>query len=423
MQTQRLRDDRDFRRFWTARTLSIAGAVFTYVALPVIVYDLTGSPLVTSLVATFEALPYLLFGLVAGALADRLDRKRVMVVADFANAAILASIPVAAWLDSLTVPHVLVAAFASHSVFVFFDTANLGALPVLVGRDRMVAANSAIWGAASLLDVLMPAAAGALLAVVSAPTLISVDALTFVASALLIRSIARAMTGRDPSATTAGLAALRGEVADGLRWLVAHAGVRTMTIIGACQSFAGGAFMGQWVVWADQELDVQQGDAQLGVIFAGWGVGGVLATVAMPRLVRRVGTAKVVLATLPLSAALGVATAFASNVWVAAVLLAAWGFAYMLVVVNSVTFRQQVTPEQLLSRVNATGRMLSFGVGWPLGAVVGGIVAEVYGPSAGILAGALVIVIGVVVAWTSPIRAGVDDAGGAQRSRGDHDHG
>jgi MFS family permease len=382
--------------------------VFTYVALPVIVYDLTGSPLVTSLVATFEALPYLMFGLIAGALADRLDRKRVMVVADLTNAAILGSIPVAAWLDGLTVPHVLVAAFASQAVFVFFDTANLGALPVLVGRDRIVTANSAIWGAASLLDVVMPAAAGALLAVVSAPTLIAIDALTFLASALLIRSIVRTLSGRDPSATSAGLAALRGEVADGLRWLVAHAGVRTMTIIGACQSFAGGAFMGQWVVWADQELDVQQGDARLGAIFAGWGVGGVLATVAMPRLVRRFGTANVVLATLPLSAALGVATALASNVWAAAVLLGAWGFAYMLVVVNSVTFRQQVTPEELLSRVNATGRMLSFGLGWPLGAVVGGIVAEASGPSAGILAGALVIVVGVVVAWTSPIRSGVE---------------
>ncbi|MET0741528.1 MAG: MFS transporter [Candidatus Nanopelagicales bacterium] len=408
MPAQRLRDDRDFRRFWTARTLSVGGAVFTYVALPVIVYDLTGSPLVTSLVATFEALPYLLFGLVAGALADRLDRKRVMVVADVANAAILGSIPVAAWLDALTVLHVLVAAFLSQAVFVFFDTANLGALPVLVGRDRIVAANSAIWGTASLLDVVMPAAAGALLAVVTAPTVVSIDALTFLASALLIRSISRAMSGRDASATNTGLAALRGEVADGLRWLVAHAGVRTMTIIGACQSFAGGAFMGQWVVWADQRLDVQQGDARLGVIFAGWGVGGVLASVAMPRLVRRFGTAKVVLLALPLSAALGVATALAGTLWVATVLLGAWGFAYMLVVVNSVTFRQQVTPEQLLSRVNATGRMLSFGVGWPLGAVVGGAVAEAYGPSAGILTGALVIVVGVVVAWTSPIRSGME---------------
>ena len=80
----RLRESPDFRRFWLARVVSVAGSAVTVIALPVLVYDLTRSPLLTALVAAFEAVPYLLFGLLAGALADRWDRKRILVTADLA---------------------------------------------------------------------------------------------------------------------------------------------------------------------------------------------------------------------------------------------------------------------------------------------------------------------------------------------------
>src|SRR5437899_10060882 len=105
----RLRDDPQFRRFWTARMVSLAGSSFTYVALPVLIYRRTGSPLLTGLVAAFEAIPYLLLGLVAGALADRWDRRRVMVAADLTSAVALGSLPVAAAFGVLTVPHILAA--------------------------------------------------------------------------------------------------------------------------------------------------------------------------------------------------------------------------------------------------------------------------------------------------------------------------
>ncbi|HYT30378.1 MAG TPA: MFS transporter, partial [Actinomycetota bacterium] len=143
---ERLRDDPDFRRFWSARMVSLAGSSMTYVALPVLVYAMTRSPLLTGVVAGFEAVPYLLLGLVAGALADRWDRRRVMVTADLASAAALGSLPLAAAFGVLTVPHVLIAALLSPTIFVFFDAANFGAVPTLVGRDRIALANAAIWG-------------------------------------------------------------------------------------------------------------------------------------------------------------------------------------------------------------------------------------------------------------------------------------
>jgi MFS family permease len=128
-----LRDDRDWRRFVTSRLISLTGTSVTFVAFPVLVYSLSGSPLVASLVAALEAVPYLMFGLPAGVLADRLNRKRVMVAVEAVNAVVLASIPIASWFDALTVPHLLVAAFVVPALFVFFDAADFGALPTLVG--------------------------------------------------------------------------------------------------------------------------------------------------------------------------------------------------------------------------------------------------------------------------------------------------
>ena len=141
-----LRRHRDFRRYWVAREVSIAGTFVTAVTLPVLVYRLSGSPSLTALITVVEGVPYLLFGLFSGALSDRLDRRRVMVVADVIAGLTIASVPVAFWLGSLTAVHALAAGFLAQTAFVFFDGAAFGALPAIVGRDRIGQANSALWG-------------------------------------------------------------------------------------------------------------------------------------------------------------------------------------------------------------------------------------------------------------------------------------
>jgi len=400
----RLREDPDFRRFLAARLISLAGTSVTFIAFPVVVYELSGSPLLTALVVAFEALPYLLLGLPAGALADRFDRKVVMVRADLVNAVVLATIPIAHWFGVLTVPHMLVAAFLVPALFVFFDAADFGAVPTLVGRDRIAGANSAIWSTSTVVETAFPLLAGALLAVIDGATLIAVDALTYVASAVLIRAITRPLSDARAGAKPLDRSALLADVREGLQFLWGHLTVRSMTIVGALQSVAGGAFVGQLVPWSDRQLDVQAGDWRLGVVFSAWGVGVLFASLMLPRAVRRVGAARVTLLCLPVSAVLCTATAFAYDWVTGSLALVAWGAAYMGVVINSITYRQQVTPEPLMSRVNTTGRMLSFGLGWPVGSVLGGVVAQLSGPREAMLAGAVVLAVGVVVAWTSPLR-------------------
>ena len=390
----RLRDDRQFVLFWTARVVTLAGTAVTIVALPVIVYGLTGSPLLTGAVAAFEALPYLVFGLLAGALADRWDRKRVMVAADALSAVVLVTLPLAYLLDALSVGHVMAVAFVVPALFVFFDAADFGALPRLVGRERIASANSALWSSGTLVEIAVPPLAGALLAVIAAPVLLLVDAISYAVSAVLTALIRRPLSDPDRRLAPLSVRALGTEVAEGLRWLWRHLAVRSMTLVGAAQAAAGGAFVGQLVVWADQVLGVRAGDVRLGVVFGSWSVGALLATLALPRLANRHGAARVALCALPASAGLAVLLALSTH----------WAVAYMLVVVNAITYRQQVTPDALMSRVNTTGRMLSFGLGWPVGSVLGGVVSEYQGPRAAMLAGATVLVAGAVAAWLSPLR-------------------
>jgi MFS family permease len=400
----RLRADPDFRRYWWARVLSLGGSMVTLVALPVLVYRLTGSTLWTGAVSALEAVPYLLFGLLAGAVGDRTDRRRVMVAADVTAAALTVSIPVAYWMGILTLPHVLFVAFAGPSVAVFFDGANFGALPVMVGRGRIAEANALVFGAATVVEMVAPAAVGIALAVVSPASLVAIDALSFAASAMFVRAITRAL--QDPERERARMVAggLRREIREGLAFLLRHPGVRTMTAVGTLQCVAGGAFVALDVVWCDQSLGIGTAGIRFGLVFAAWGVGGVVASYALPRLLRHATPARITLLALPVSAVLGIVTPF-TRWWVLggfAVFL--WSCVYTLITVNSISYRQQVTPEPLLGRVNTAGRMLSWGLGWTIGAFTAGALADVVGVRAAMsmLAGAAVV--GCVIAWTSPLR-------------------
>lgn len=398
-----LREDPDFRRYWLARQVSVAGTLVTAVALPVLVYRLSGSPSLTALVTLVEGLPYLLFGLVSGALSDRLDRRRVMVVADLLSAVAIGSVPLAHALGMLTVGHALVAGFLAQACFVFFDGAAFGALPAIVGRDRLAPANAAIWGFGSLLDLGVPMAAGLLLALLDPALLLGVDALSFIASAACVAGITVRLSGvRDLPPLSAR--ALVDEVGVGLRFLVGHPGVRSQTVIGFLMSLSGAGFMALSVPFADRILDVGTSGWRFGLLFATWGVGGVLAALLTPRLHRRMPTTRATLLALPVSAAAGLVVVTTSSWLVAVVAMAVWGVAYQSVVLTSITYRQMATPEPLLGRVNTAGRMLSFGIGWTGGALGASAVAGLLGTRTALVSVVSVGVLAVVFGWLSPLR-------------------
>jgi Transmembrane secretion effector len=406
---ERLRDDRDFRRYWWSRVLSWLGTLFTAIALPVLVYRLSGSAVLTALVTTLEALPYVLLGLFAGAISDRSDRRRMMIVTDVLNAVAVGSVPLAHALGVLTVPHVMVVAFVVPAIAVFFDGANFGALPVLVGRERIAEANAAVWGTQTVLEIVVPSLVGVGLAVIDPATMLAVDGVSYLASAWLITRIGRHL--HDPTRVTSPLTlrTLLAEIGDGLGFLVRHPGVRTMTLVGWFQCIAGGGFVALMVVWCDRVLGIGTQGLRFGLVYGSWSIGALIASIALPRLLRRVTPAQIALGALPASAALGIATALVTSWQLAIVGLLSWSFAYTLAVVNAISYRQQVTPERLMGRVNTAGRMLAWGLGWSLGGVLAGVLGHAIGIREALVVVSSATLVAVVVAWTSPLRGSAGD--------------
>ena len=400
----RLRDDRDFRRYWAARIVSLTGSLITVVAMPVLVYTLTGSAALTALTTTLDALPYLVVGLFAGALSDRWNRKRVMVTADLANTVVIGSVPLAHLLGVLTVPHVLVAGLVAQSLFTFFDGANFGALPVLVGRERVGEANAAIWGVGGVLDLVVPAGVGLALAVVHPSTLLAADALSFLASALLIRTVRRALSSPRDHQGPLRPGVLLADVREGVVFLWGHRGVRSNTIVGALQSAAGAGFVALFVPWADQVLHIGTSGWRFGLVYAVWGLGGIAASALTPVALRRLPAAGVTLAAIPVSALAGLGTALAPHWLLACLGMVLWGVAYQLVLITSLTYRMEVTPEHLLGRVNTAGRMLSWGLGWTGGSVAGGALATALSVRPAILVVVSLGFVAAAFAWLSPLR-------------------
>jgi hypothetical protein len=400
----RLTQDGQFVRYLLARTLSGAGSIVTLISLPILVYRLSDSASLTALVAACEAAPYLLFGLFAGALADRWNRKRVMVAADLVSTALIATLPLAHWLGEVTVPHVLAVAFLGPTVGVFFDGAVFGAIPTMVGRGRIAEANAIAWGIQSANEIVLPSLVGVALAVVHPSTLLTVDALTFAASAAIIATIVRPMhdaTRERPPLTV--LLVFR-DIGEGLDYLVHHAGVRTMTIIGFLQCVGGGGFVALMVVWIDRRLGVGTEGLRFGLVYGSWAVGGLIASLALPRLLRRHSAARIALTALPFSCLAGLAVPAFTSWWLASLALVAWSISYSTIAMNSISYRQQVTPERLLGRVNTAGRMLSWGVGWTGGSFLAGAVVGLIGLAPTLFVFASTAVVTVVVAWTSPLR-------------------
>ncbi len=397
----------DFQRYLAARGLSVFGTIVTLIALPVLVYRLTDSASLTALVAALEATPYLLFGLLAGALGDRWDRRRVMVSSDLLAGLVVTTVPVAHWLDVLTVPHLLAVAFLAPALGVFFDGSTFGALPTLVGRGRIAQANSYVWSLQGAAEVMVPGLVGIALAVMHPATLLLVDAVSFVASAALVASITgRFQEHREPPPLT--MRRLGAEIGEGMGYLVRHAGIRSMTIVGFTQCLAGGGFVALMVVWADRQLDIGTQGLRFGLVYGSWAVGGIIASLMLPRILRRgVTPARITLLALPVSAVIGVVTPVWTAWWAGALSLFAWSLFYTTVVVNSISYRQQETPEPLLGRVNTAGRMLSWGLGWTGGAFLAGALAGGLGVRTTMLVMTSFSFVGVAVAWTSPLRAAV----------------
>lgn len=367
-----------FRLFLAARCVSWTGQTVTLVALPILIFQRTGSPALTGLLATLEALPYLVLGLPAGALADRWDRRRVMVLTGLLSAAAMGSVPLADAAGVLTTGHVLLAALTVASLFVVGDAAGYGALPEIVGRERIGRATARMVSLSTVITLVGPAVAGVLVTTLGAAPALTVDAVAYLLSALLLLRVRWEQTPAGPPAR------VRDDVAEGLRWIWGCRPVRLLTLLGTGLSLSNGAVAGTLVVAGVQQLGLADDDSRLGLLFVAGSAGTLLASLVVERLQARFGAGTITMAALALNAAALLGWSQARSLPFGLVVLAVLQGAGTLAIVNGIVTRQTLAPARLQSRVNTTARMVAWG-GAPLGAGVGGALASWQGTSISLL--------------------------------------
>jgi MFS family permease len=381
----------EFWKFWTGQTISNLGTSFTLFALPLLVFKLTGSALNLAITTAAEYLPYLLFGLVIGAWVDRVDRKRLMIATDVTRAVVIASIPVLASLDLLAVWWIYIVGFLGSTLAIAFNAAEFAAIPSLVPRDaseELVAANGRIQASYSAASIIGPLLAGAMLALISIPDLLVVDAASFVASALSLSWIGISFN----VAAERKVTSIRQDVFEGLRYVLRHPVLRNISLMMCLVNLVGTTTFTQLVLFSKERL--QASDTQIGLLFSAGSIGvTVLSLVAGP-LRRRWRFSTVALGALMLSGFLNILLALTTDYWIALPLWAAMSGLGTLFNINTGSLRQAIVPNHMLGRILTIAGVLAWSAN-PVGAFIGGLaiewthnVALVYG-----VIGALVVLI------------------------------
>jgi MFS family permease len=392
----------DFWRFWVGQTISNLGSSFTLFALPLLVFKLTGSPLNLALITAFEFLPYLLFGLILGAWVDRVDRRRMMIATDVARAVVIASIVVLAGLDMLAVWWIYAVGFISSTMKICFDAGEFAAIPSLVGTDDLIKANGRIQASYSAALFFGPLMAGALLAVAPIQTVLLFDALSFLASALMLALV------RSSFNTTGGgeetLTSLRQDVVEGLRYVLSHPILRNISIMMALINFLAATTQTQLVLFAKERFGAS--DAQVGFLYSAGALGIVVLSLAAGPVRERVSFSKVALGGLMVYGLLITGLAFTGRFWLA---LPVWALACGFGIffnINTSSLRQAIVPNQLLGRIMSIAAVLAWSA-IPPGSLLGGLaiewtqnVALVYGTI-----GLLVFLVAVSFSFTALGRA------------------
>ena len=250
----------DFMKLWGAETVSQLGTHVSQLALPfVAIIILEVNAFEVALLGVIEMAPFILISLPAGVWVDRLRRKPILVVCDIGRAVLLASIPVAYWLDSLTIWQLYVVGFAVGVLTVFFDVSYQSYLPSLVEREQLLEGNAKLEVSRSGTQLAGPGIAGALIAAITAPVAVLVDAISFLGSAIFLFAIRKQEAAAPTRAERRAGPGMKEEVKEGLRWVLGNRYLRWIAASTATFNLFASIIFSIFLVFAVRELDLGPG--------------------------------------------------------------------------------------------------------------------------------------------------------------------
>ncbi|PTA44705.1 MFS transporter [Micromonospora sp. RP3T] len=385
--------DGRFARLWAASTLSALGSGTATVAAPLYVASRTDDPLVVAAGAAVSWLPWLLFALPGGVLADRVDRRRLMVLIDWVRVGALVALAAAMLAGRAGVALLYVVLFVVNTGEVVFRTAAQAVLPAVVPRARLERANGWLSGGAQVMQNMVAGPLGGFLFVLAAAVPFALNAGTYALSAVLVGLLAGSYRG---APAPAGTRSVRAEVAEGFRWLSSQRLLRTMALLIGLLNVTLTAAVAVLVLLATERLGL--GPVGYGVLFTCMAVGGLLGSVLGDRLIAALSATWTVRVGLLVEAGLHLALAASRSAAVVGFALFAFGVHSALWNIVANSLRQRLTPPALMGRVGSTTLFLAAG-GNCVGALLGGVVAARFGITAPYWVGFVVAVVVIAATW------------------------
>ncbi len=370
----RLLANRDFRVVLVGEGVSAVGDAVSFTALPLLVLALTGSGFAMGIVGVLQTVPDLLFGLVAGALADRWDRRRMMIYADVGRAILTALIPLSVVLGLPTMGVIILVTAPINLLRVAFMAAYTAAVPNLVGRELIGQATSFFEAVFGLSFIIGPAIAGLLAGAIGPGPTLGIDALSFVVSAAMLGRVNRPLRAQArPSESH-----LLREIREGVTFVASHPILRMVIAFWSATSIVTASIIPVVTYYVTRDRGL--GAEAFGFVVSAYSIGSAAGALSTARLTRGQLGAPLLAGNVVAGTLILILTGTSS---LPIMLLAALGtgFANSIVLVSYITLRAAASPDELLGRVGSTARTISLGL-QPLGMLAGGALLDLAGGGA-----------------------------------------
>jgi MFS family permease len=368
----------DFVKLWIGQTISELGSRITLQGLPITAaLMLDATPAQMGVLAALNGLATMIIGLPVGVWIDRVRRKPVMIGADIGRAIVLATIPFAAWNGTLTLTYLYIISTLTGIMTVCFDVAYQSYVPSLVDRSRVLEANSKLAVSVATAEIAGPAVTGVLIQMITAPLAILLDAVSFLGSATCIVLIRKP----EPPPSPPPASHLREETLAGLHSIWTNRALRALAGRSVTTYLFFGFFATLYLLFVIRDLGISPG--LLGVIISVGGIGSMCGALLAERITRRFGIRRTfVVSSLVVALASTLIPLAGGPIGRSATFLIVQQLigdcAMVIFMTNELSFRQRVTPDDHLGRVNAAMQILTRGV-LPIGAVAGGIIGGITG--------------------------------------------
>ena len=399
----------DYRRIWSAATISLMGSQVSQFAIPYIAAVVLKAPaLQVALLVTIEMLPFILFTLPAGAWLDRVRRRPVLVAGDLGRAAALITIPIAYALGVLTIWQLYAVGFATGFLTVLFDVADQSYLPALLEAEDLVEGNAKLQFPAAAAQIVGPGFTGQIIGLIAAPFAIVVDVISFIFSGGLIAAIRKPEPKPERRLAADGSqTSLRQEIAEGLRYVLGNRYLRMIAASTGTSNFGSSMAFSIYAVYVFVQLHLSPGLVGLASGLGAFGL--VIGALTAAPLAGRFGVGPVIVVSMLANGPALLLLAFlpGTELVAGAMILTSQlvsGWSAVVYNVNQVSFRQAITPLEMQGRMNATMRFIVWGT-MPIGSVAGGILASVLPLRTTVLIAALISSSAFLWLLASPVRA------------------